>query len=233
MGVLCIQILQQTKVDRMMPGVLSDYMSSYEWNTFCDSIDRALEPMQAVRTKMMWRNAFVGFMYLIIMITIPVMMMKNPYFIYPGEPGFIIFCVLFPICIVFSFITAFRYGLSKIESIVKDLELVIETENAKRSDVKFALKDNYMVGANTSQRRTSFSHIECTIPGLDIPMGNVIPPADNNLFGRLPVFGTNQPISPGVDGKSAAERLADLNQMKPMLTDEEYNQKRNEILASV
>lgn len=237
-----------------MPAMLSDRMSNHEWIAFCDRVDQAIEPIQAIKTKMLRHSALsvaagVGFFILIV-----VMGFTGRIVSFSGgfSPLYIILLVAFifvPFTLQFYRI---RVASRDVTKVYDDLRKVVNEESSKRSDVSFHLKEdthttyyNASSSSRTNRVQTrTISYIECNIsfPGGghhllngdghdNVPVSATVasPVVIPSMFDTLSGGGGTSMVP----GKSAQERLQELEGVKAFITEEEYNKKKEAILASI
>lgn len=235
------------KIDRAMPSALQNYMSTHEWQLFCDNFDRECDKVMEFRRAVFKRLGCVAqlpFLVMILLVVVSVADVPALDAVKPGNPGFFAIVALFPIVAfggVFWFLKSAQNDAVRLR---QSFENVCQSESAKRSDLNFTLKDYQQLGVSGGGNVKGFNmiYIECTGSSLEVPYGDPssLPPGpfgNNNLFANMagqtapPVA---QPMySSNGGGGSAAQRLAELDKIKTYMTEEEYNQKRSDIISSV
>jgi len=145
-------------------------------------------------------------------------------------PGLIMFCRL-------------KSANGDIAKVMEDVQRVLETESAKRSDLSFHMKtEQSLVVYNSSSssssrvRSQTYYYIEAQVTGATIPMGGNFP-INSNIV-ATPVESTFDSLamntgSGNTEGKSAAQRLQELENVKHLLSENEYQNKKNSIIASL
>ena len=232
------------KIDRAMPSALQNHMSTHEWQLFCDNFDRECDKVMEFRRAVFKRLGCVAQLPLLVMILLVVVSVSDvPALdaVKPGNPGFFAIVALFPIVAfggVFWFLKSAQNDAVRLR---QAFESVCQSESAKRSDLNFTLKDYQQLGVRGGNvKGFNMIYIECTGSSLEVPHGDPssLPPGPfGNLFANMagqtapPVA---QPMySSNGGGGSAAQRLAELDKIKTYMTEEEYNQKRSDIISSV
>jgi len=213
-----------------MPAPLETYMSNGEWNSFCDQVDNALAPAMAFKTNTMARFK--------LLCTIPLALMlvfvgvSSSGLLTPSDPGFIVMFLCWPVVVFLVFKWMMNKTVKESNQIKEDMAKACATENLKRSDVNFVLKErmNVSYGYKGRRNRTAESYIACTVPSTGIPMGSA--PAPTSMFNSM-ATALGGGGAPATSGRSVAERLQELEGIKALISEEDYNNKKNAILASL
>jgi len=104
------------------------------------------------------------------------------------------------------------------------LKQVCENESNRRSNVSFHVRDERFY---TGRSAILLNYIECSVgTGND---GVTAVPVVDSMFDQM-MGNQNQATQ---DSRSVADRLKDLEGLKPILSEEEYARKRKDILAEV
>jgi hypothetical protein len=221
---------QPIVIVREMPQQLSTYMSINEWNCFCDTVDTALEPVMEFKKKLMGGFKSLGiipFALLIIFIGI-----SSTDILTPSDPGFVVMFLCWPVITFGLFYCFFKKVHAGAAKLKEELANACINENKKRQGVTFVPKERVTthIRSNRKFSRTAVSYIECTVPSTGITMGNA--PASKSMFDTMATgFGAAAPASSG--GRSAAERLQELEGIKALISEEDYNNKKDAILAQL
>ncbi len=224
-------------IDRKFPGILNGRMSEFEWTSFCDNVDRAIAPIGPLKTQLS-RGAMRGgvlmfafFAVIAVLVTTRVLSDKI-HMILP--PLFIVFMIV-PTVLSFR---RFKLVAVQLSKIMADLEAVCQAESDKRSDVSFHVRaESYQT---SSKRSSTINYIECSVgnagtgglSAMEAGLGGAInPPVATPVVGGSSMF---ESLSGNVSTQqNAAQRLADLEGIKALITEEEYDTKRKEILDSL
>jgi len=246
-------------IDRKFPGILNGRMSELEWTSFCDNVDRAIEPIGPLKTQLR-REVMCGgvlmfafFAVLAILVTTRVLSNKMHLFL---PPLFILFTIV-PAVLSYR---RFKLVAMQLSKVMADLEAVCETESDKRSEVSFYVKDE---SYQTSSRKAStIIYIGCSVGNADDvalsameaffggggmnPSIATLVVGGSSMFESLSGNVSSQPnaaqrladlfesLSGNVSSQpNAAQRLADLEGIKALISEEEYDAKRKEILDSL
>jgi len=236
-------------IDRALPSPLAPFYTSNDWVAFCDKIDRALEPLTALKEKIHRRNVF-SIWWIVVILLITAISAGISYLtgkIGDIYPLFIVEGVL--LVLVPGAIQCYTDSMAVIErvTIKEDLQRVIDEHerDEKRSDITFHLRDEVYTtfeyidgeyGRGYIPVNKSLHYILCVIdnvlPASTIPMGAeveaVATPVVTSTFDTLALEeGKNTENRQ----KSMLDRLKELETVKGMLSEEEYNHKKSAILA--
>jgi len=243
-------------IDRKFPGILNGRMSELEWTSFCDNVDRAIEPIGPLKTQLR-REVMCGgvlmFAFFAVYVVLVFTLIDKIHLILPSS---ILFTIV-PAAISFRRFNLVAMQLSKV---MADLEAVCETESDKRSEVSFYVKDE---SYQTSSRKAStIIYIGCSVGNADDvalsameaffggggmnPSIATLVVGGSSMFESLSGNVSSQPnaaqrladlfesLSGNVSSQpNAAQRLADLEGIKALISEEEYDAKRKEILDSL
>lgn len=241
-------------VDRSLPSPLAQIYSSSEWATFCDKINKALEPFEALKKKVLRMTMLsMGFgfgMFAIAAATIGISFGT-------GRGGFNIFPLFIVLGLLMVFVPAAvgcytaKMAMEQSNIIKADLQRVVNEESERRYEVSFHLREEvyttFEYHSGTEHRsggyrpvQRSLYYIECvinnTVSAATVPLGAEVvetsyaTPVAPSAFDTL---AAETGASAGYGQKSAVERLQELEAVKGMLSENEYNQKRSAILATL
>ena len=219
---------QPIVIVREMPQQLSTYMSINEWNCFCDTVDTALEPIMEFKKKLMGGFKSLGIIPFALLIIFIGISSTAP----PSDPGFVVMFLCWPVITFGLFHCFFKKVNAGAAKLKAELANACINENKKRQGVTFVPKERVTthIRSNRKFSRTAVSYIECTVPSTGITMGNA--PASKSMFDTMATgFGAAAPASSG--GRSAAERLQELEGIKALISEEDYNNKKDAILAQL
>jgi len=223
-------------IDRSMPGILHQHMGQSQWINFCDRVDSTLIELGPVRKKV--RNALriSGIISLVLFGTIAgvfasgVVFRAGSYYVFP------ILGVLFAIVPTFIYCRMIAPVMTKVRKTLSDLEIICNEESSKYSNLSFHLRDErFYTGRRSS---VVINYIEVSIgsvssaAGGSNPIGD--PSANSSSSGAFSLF-SQMATGAGVStaGRNVAERLKDLEGIRSLITEEEYNQKKKEILSGI
>ena len=226
-------------IDRTFPGILSGKISDGEWNAFCEQIDKAVEPIGAM-TKSMTKN-----MCILMVASFVVFGITGA--IFTMDKGIIYGPVVLVTCgMILPFYFFAQQGRKvRAEGMKIEAEVVsiLTAETSKRAEVSFYLrKDPYSTGSGENRTSRVHSYIECSVgagtgteggasmmeQGLVPTATAVVAPPTTSIFSSL--VGSSAGAG---SGPSAAQRLQDLEGIKALISAEEYNAKKKDILDSV
>ena len=249
-------------VARAMPAILEGRLSTTQWNKFCDDLDTALKPAAKMRKAMLITMIVLPIIFIVLtaisFITFA-MQSQNSFNNFPNnnDPpnvlGSFIFMIIGAV-VTFGGIGILICVASKTSnSISKELRKACDEMSARHVGISFHVRyesrlwssgyggyggydDGYGYHRNDLHVSTT-QYIEVYVADA----GN------NNLEVPIVTATTVAPSAPpkpyydpeaalGSDGqkkKSPAERMRELDQMKGLLSDEEYQRKRAEIMSDV
>lgn len=220
-------------IERAMPAQLETYMSNGEWNSFCDQVDNALAPAMLFKQNTMARFKLLCSIPLALMLAF--VGVSSSGILTPSDPGFIVMFLIWPVVVFLVFKWLMSKTVRESNQIKADMGSAVDTENLKRSDVTFALKERVLIhyGHKGRRGRTAESYIECTVPSTGIPTGSASAPT--SIFDSMgsALGGGGFAPAPASSGRSVAERLQELEGIKALISEADYNNKKNEILASL
>lgn len=236
---------QAVKIDRSFPGILADKMSNSAWLAFCDEVDTVLEPLTPMKQKVkrgliLTTVASIGlFAALAIMGATGSVITSSG--VSPVYIGFFIACAVVPMAFQCS---TMRTVMSQTTRIMENLQRVLNTESAKRSDVSFHIRtERYYTGNHRNSTGTNY--IECSVGSTVIPMGggnsNYSNDAASTPVVAMPVFSSTfdnlasapPATAPYSNGRSVAERLQELEGIRSLISTEEYSSKKKAILDGI
>lgn len=228
---------------------MTSHMSSSAWTSFCDKVDDELMPLDKI--KRLSRIGTVAFFLLFIVFMIaPFTWLassgssSDPWD-QPSFGGFWAFLVG-PLVLMAGMIGLSCFAAQRARNALKGVEGVCEDISKQYSALSFHVRFEYMVygrhgGYNNYNNNNNIHHGRSTITTNYIEV-NI---ADAEAQIAVPTFGesatttTVMPSAPPIvtatlaGKKTAADRLRDLDEMRDMLSREEYDRKRKEILDSV
>ena len=226
-------------IDRTMPAIMSPYMNDYQWNEFCDKIDGALRPIKRL-AKLTMMGFGASFLISIAVFFAFFFSVHKSFSDSPfdedntGPPKIALLFILPVLSIILSACSMF-YVSAKAQQVLRDIEQICEATSAAQPQLSFHVRYErslYRTGHDDYNSRTT-QYIEVSIlqSTVVVPMGSnpiavgVATPVTTatNTYG-----GNNNPSS-----NTVAERLAELDKVKNILSQQEYDSKRAEILASL
>ena len=192
-------------VDRTKPAILENYMSDMAWNKFCDDIDRSMQSISG--------SGKIIFGFTIFTFVVFGAAMALSFSGLLGDSGtyiFILPALSFPAFFVMVFLTMKRQKQMKAE-----VQQVLEDTSRTQPQLSFHWREEY--GYSSGGNRRYNPYIEVSISG-----GAVNPYTSQ----ASPFVASSAP-------KDVATRLQDLEKVKHLLTDQEYEDKRRDILNDV
>jgi hypothetical protein len=217
---------QTIKLSRTQPAALASHIPDVNWTTFCDRIDAALEQLNSTNGRFR-----IVYMFCIRLFLLPFLVIVPARFAgafgpavdhtptnstqQQEDPPIIIWVFVIIFC---SAVAAFfcMLGLScyvrlVLSRVVKDIQVILDDVSEHYSDLTFHLKRGGSIYYVRRSHRPRFNgYIEVIISNVQAYVA-----------------------SPYKHEQSTADRLTELDRISGMLSEEEYADKRKEILESV
>jgi len=210
-------------IDRSKPSILSPHMPDHAWIAFCDDIDAAMESTaKAMKCAMICFGVSFASMLLVILVQIIVGFL----FGYVG-----IVAVAFVLPVVTMFIAVFSFGNAfwKHSKACGDMNTICKEASDRHPSLTFRVKfERYYYGysfSNSRVRHKTDHYIQVSVDGNE-DVENVVPAAQAIV---LP----SEPTSALEGEATAQQRLKDLESAKHLLSKQEYERKRSDIIASI
>mmetsp|Transcript_7654 Transcript_7654/g.8839 ORF Transcript_7654/g.8839 Transcript_7654/m.8839 type:complete len:295 (-) Transcript_7654:35-919(-) len=225
------------KMDRNYPNdLLQGRMTTFEWTTFCEKIDKALIRVNNVELKIWERIACIAKFLLVV----GVMVSIATYFTSGESPTVpIIGLVAVPaIYLIGRYVIVYLAWKTAAENISRECK----TESRKRSSVNFHLREERHY-ASWKERSVTY-YIECIAHdqpvtdegspgmmehGMAGPVLTAVVATPVIEVNPIDVTGKNNPSKSAKIERTKSDRLQDLNRMVAMLTEEEYNRALDKI----
>lgn len=237
-------------IDRTKPAILAPYMSQPMWDQFCNEIDDVLRPVHFWSKVAMacFGATFLTFLVVIIIQIVSVTTSDpfggdNPFdddFFGdnnsgPGVP--ILF--LIPFGSVIIGMTGMCFFAYKASQASLEIEKVCKKTSEQQPHLSFHVRydrhfyhssgfssggHHHHHGSHTSSSVDQYIEVSIDSSTTAVPVTITNPYTTTSA--TLPSYTSNQ-------GTSAAERLADLEKARAYMTDQEYERKRADILASM
>eukprot|EP00563_Minutocellus_polymorphus_P018020 CAMPEP_0197718488 /NCGR_PEP_ID=MMETSP1434-20131217/2627_1 /TAXON_ID=265543 /ORGANISM="Minutocellus polymorphus, Strain CCMP3303" /LENGTH=250 /DNA_ID=CAMNT_0043303151 /DNA_START=27 /DNA_END=779 /DNA_ORIENTATION=+ len=237
-GGLCVS--EPVRLSRTQPAALSSHMSTTAWNSFCDQIDAALQSLDKVK-HIARVGTFVFFAGFLCFMVLPfVSMAASDPWSGGGSSGptFLIF-LLGPLILMVGMMGTQCWAASRGRAAMREVEAVCEDISKQYSALSFHVRfeyivygryggSNYYAGNNHNyHHRGGSTH---TTNYIEVNIADVESRGDMGIASAPPLVTAS--VVRGTE-KSAAERLGDLDNIRGMLSEEEYERKRKEILDSL
>ncbi|GFH44345.1 hypothetical protein CTEN210_00819 [Chaetoceros tenuissimus] len=215
-------------IERTFPAILDGHMSLSEWETFCNEVDKTIAPLGGYRRSFFQKRIIGGVLSLIMFGLLMYFVTKDTYsYAYNGGPPMrvIVVGVLFAMIGLIVPIS-FRRLWKQCLELEEEVKRVLSNESAKRSNVSFHLRAVPMLG----------KVIECVVSSASVGFASGISfPAPVSAFDSLALeSGLAGSNTANINGnKTIAQRLQELEEVKGMLSEQEYERKKSEIIASL
>jgi len=217
-GVNSACIDNSVTIDKTFPPILVNRLSASSYSSFCDEIDRVLEPMSKITKDLAVTNLvtfviFIGALALFLVITL------MDFF-----ETFIRLILIFGICALGSILSIYGRKLfaSRQQDVINNLEQVCTRKSTESQQISFQLNTNQTFEGFTRRGRARINSLRV----LSISI-NVSP---NAAAAAMDGFATTI-MTPG--GTSTAQRLQELEGIKSVITEQEYQEKRRAILNTL
>ena len=240
-GGLCVS--EPIRVSRVEPAALSQHMSSTAWNSFADQIDAALEPLDKIKhiARVATFVFIAGFLCFMILPFVS-FATSDPWSGSSTGPTFLLF-LIGPLILMGGMVATQCFAASRGRAAMREVEAVCEDISKQYSALSFHVRFEYFVyrrygGYNSyGNNHTTYHHggtSSYTTNYIEVNIADV--EARGVTRGDMGIASAPPLITASVVGgaeRSAAERLAELDNIRGMLSDEEYDRKRKEILDSL
>lgn len=242
--------IQSHKVDRSYPAILNGHYSESQFNLFCDKVDAIIGENIDTYKRYRMIHYCIQFGTFAILALFMILYFRYDPFTANNKTHDIIIPAIFVPFIVIN-VGGILWYSKKMSQMAQDINSKVRTvcEQASRdssSFVSFHLREPKVVGytpytstSNTSEksRRAIYSqgHIEVIVANGGATTettfnGNPLGTSTNPYSEHASMMGA---ASTAGSSSSPAVRLAQLDTMKNMMSDEEYEKKREEIISSV
>lgn len=203
-------------------------MSTIAWNNFCDRIDDALRPLN----KLLKVSGFATCIFFIAFIAVPLLVIIPASTNMDSSPNVLAF-MIGPLVAMAGLISTQCVVVAQMKKTMEELKIVCNEVSKQQPRLSFHVRfERHYYGSRNDRSSHSTNYIEVIIAGasISVPMATAIEPAVT--YATAPVM--EYPFTGGsTTGKSPAERLANLEEMKLHISVAEYNAKRDDIINSV
>jgi len=216
-------VASDVTIDRSLPGALNSHMSASVWDQFCDKIDEALTPIGEIKRKVKKNVIIIAAVYILSSVAASFIssIVDNSISMYVLY-SFIAFFTVVVVVVVCRRTQRLRAQLQEVK---EDVKILCRTEGDKMPGVSFHLREeeeHYRVSSSDGTYvHVTHYYIECSVSAIPSMM-------ERGLLATPVAMAVSE-----VFYKSAAERLAGLEDIKGMLTEKEYNSKRRKILREL
>lgn len=227
-------------IDRTMPAILHDRIAPGQWTSFCDRVDAILTDVGPVRQKMKCVSIIQIVVTLLMFVAIGATSATGVFF----RRNFYIFPVIFIFIPLGLYVCMIKPIIARVRKGIDDLNRLCAEESSKYSDVSFHLREERLYTGYRSGL-VVINYIECNV-GLptavaigstqfETPSVEVYPSAPTSeAFSMFSAMASNNSnTSSTIGGRNTIERLRDLESIRPLISEEEYLQKKREILAEI
>lgn len=243
------------KIDRAQPLQLAQHISTFQWESFCNTIDEALAPITHTR-KNATRQMMCGFGISLVIFALNGILGATglAFSIYWLMPIIGIAFVAVPACMSSS---AVRTATNSFNEVIEEVRTILSAESSKSPCVSFHLKEDetlHISSYSSSRFRISTRlkyYIECyvndgsagvlqqgetVVTNATLVTATAVQATPVSMFDNLAnnaEAGTLTGNENNNDSKTSLERLQELEALKSLITEDEYNRKKAEILDSI
>ena len=235
-------------IDRTMPAILHGHMNSKDWTDFCNQHDEAAVPSVGSRSCKAFPKIPFVLVFLAAIITIILSVRRE----FTRDPWSSSFSFGIPIGMFLLFVTFVAsiicFGIvasRESEKLISALKRLCEETSNKQSSLTFHFKSETFLNPsslNDSHRLRTVDkyYIEVFIAETTVdaaPMTSYYDPEIANPSAPICIAATayvpGLALSSSEASHPAADRLQELEKIKHLLTETEYAQKRDDIIAAV
>jgi hypothetical protein len=239
-------------IDRTFPAIMNGRMSEHEWELFCDQVDQHIVPLNKLRYLLMG-GIFAVFAAFILVMTILMNDFDNSS---SSNSPFVFF--LIPLGLMIGLVVLSCYVSSVARVALDKVRQVCEAASRDNPKVSLHLRDDrlvvggYYAGSGSYYRTYHNIYIEASLSEI-----NVVPIVTSGQRSRVDVVPitdleagypdsasscTNIPLAHATHMRSTNEsnintsveqRMEKLHGIKHLLSTQEYEEKRDEILAGI
>jgi uncharacterized membrane protein len=249
------------EVSHSYPALLAGYIEPQAWESFCLALDQCLEPAQKIKNLTFNLMIFALVLLILMFIWTCVMYSSFERTSASWDDSFWVWWIVIGGLTLFVPLFVLLKVKRVTFQVANELKRLCDAESNKYPQIQFQVRFEAVLmggggGALQAGRDVgfkTFNYIEIQMApsampqnpvagqytGVPIPM---VAAAGNGMVGGVygggvPMATIPSPAANGGDGgggaKTAAERFAELQALKPMLSDDEYKAKKAEILNSL
>jgi hypothetical protein len=207
-------------IDRTMPAIMVGRMSEHEWRRFCNQVDQLIVPLNKFRRLLTGGGCF-WILASFIICSLLFALFESFY------------VIIFPLVIIGGVFVLHCYVPCATAKAFGKVRQVCESTSRNNPEISFHLRndetDSYI---EVSLRQIN---VVSTVASAPISRVNVAPV--NDLEADYPTFTSSSaqvpPTNESCINMSVEQRMEKLQHIKHMLTTQEYEEKRKEILAEI
>lgn len=225
------------KIDRRFPPNLQSYLSQASWNDFCHQIDEAFLPLVKAQSKSCSLCLFVSFVILVPLIVVQILVFTGQLQITTNTGIFRFFPIFIMVGGLYLIIAGcvlschssrlWNEAVERVNGILKDFSSRYSSLNIHLREIR----ESYTDSDGDRRVRIAGHYIEFELPSATgVGMDSTVSYAPSMVV----VQGTlATPVMNNPSGKTIEQRMADLESIRSLLSDQEYSEKRNQILSQV
>lgn len=229
------------RVDPTMPAIMKGRVAESEWKFFCEQVDEHLQGLKNIKKCFYIYVGIVVAGFLLTMVGIVLSFQMSPF----GSTAFVLF--LIPLGLMIGLIIFACFLAKTANSTYEEVQRVCEEASKKQTLVSYHLRKDVVISGSGDHSNTHRnSYIEISISDTPIHQGTTTTnayatPGSSSAYTTMtaPSPYSSSAASPYVSNyasssaTSTESRLRDLENIKHLLTSEEYRDKRADILATV
>jgi len=224
-------------IDRTFPAILDGRLSITAWTEFCDQVDNTLRPVSDIKRRLGKSMKIFPVFMCIPFFIVPVIIFTSDFY---AENFWLFYLIpVFSIALFVVYGCYMKKIMNELFAILEDLKRVCADTSNRYSDVSFHVREEFVYTGG--RRSTKLNYIQVLTSGPSASMmenGHINPavpvtatPVFNSTFNAL-AGNTGNGVTPG-NSKSTVERLQELDSIKSIISAEEYERKKKQILDGI
>lgn len=219
-------------IDPTMPAILRvGRVQETEWKVFCDAINEKLKPLNRLRRMSQIATVCFCISFVAVMTIFGVTFTSS---MNKSEKNYYYLLFIVPLLMILGLVGWSVYVSKKTQEAYKGIRDVCAEASQKQSSVSYHFRDDVVIGAfsGTNSSSTTYRNVYIEVSISDQPVDQ--PHSYATGYPSATTAATPFPyISSNTTGEAPAARLQKLENMKHLLSTQEYEDKRAEILMSV
>jgi hypothetical protein len=238
-------------IDRTMPAIMNGRVSEYEWEHFCEQVDNLIVPLNKLQYLLLAGTiaVFVAFFVVLLLSFSSFSSATVDNDSSPTVNMYVFF--LIPFGFMMGMLGLSCYVSSKSRRVLDQVRQLCEATSRNNHKVSLHLRDDRLVvgrgyyDSGSNYYRTYHNiYIEASLSDINVvpmvPTTAVVASHPEDLeaghatLNDVPLaHATTLASEDGYNKRSEQQRMVRLNRIRHLLTEEEYEKKRNEILANI
>jgi len=216
-------------INRTIPTILDGQLSISSWTLFCEDIDRALQPLTSIKKKFGIVAIIKSFATLSLFIFF--MLAFIPFDYNPDRNVFNrrwLLITLIPLGVFLALFFVSNSLTSRYEEMIEEVKKICTKKSNEHSSMTFHLRDDIFTQQArvlVSARGTSRTHY------IEVIVGDG---RETNVSNLEAGFNTIPSVAIESRGQTrVAQRLQELDGIRSLITEQEYQQKKQDILSNI